>query len=65
MVQSSDGLNINQNPLYTEINMLELILSGKKVKVSFNPVIKIKANVEKPKNIMDLMKVRPTRYKIY
>ncbi|KAM3360749.1 hypothetical protein P3S68_015603 [Capsicum galapagoense] len=63
MVQSPDAPNVNQNPLpdHNETNMLEVIPSGKDAAIFFKPIIKIKTDLEKSTNAIDLPKEKPTK----
>ncbi|XP_047250756.1 uncharacterized protein LOC124886448 [Capsicum annuum] len=66
MVESIGTPNVNQNPLpdHNETNMLEVILCGKDATISFNSSIKIKTNLEKLANAVDLTKENPVEAKV-
>lgn len=58
MVLNLDSLNINQNllPIHAKTNILELVPGIEVSIVSYKPIIKIKINVEKWTNDVDLTK---------
>ena len=66
MVESPDAPNVNQNPLpdYNETNMLEVILSGEDATIFLKPIIKIKTDLEKSTNVVDLTKEKPAETEV-
>lgn len=65
-MQSIDAPKVNQNQLpdHNETNILKVIPNGEDATIFFKSIIKIKIDLEKSANVMDLTKEKTTEVEV-